>query len=186
MPCFSFLQGFSGCEAFESVKENVKATLKRRLSFVSTCLPINDTQMVDDTTFIPANLHQSLLQAGKQARGVRPGQHCQYRRQNGDLVLYLAAEPEVEGEIREVGDYVQVFGLKERQDLNNLEGQVEGWDKKERRYQVILENGTRLGLKSKNLKDCDEITSPFEAWEQFHKELKRAAEKEMQALKELK
>lgn len=188
MPCFSFLQGFAGCEAFESVKENLKTTLKRRLSFVSTCLPINDTQMVDDSTSIPTNLHQSLLQAGKQARGLRPGQHRQYRLPNGDLVLYLPPPEEVEGKIREVGDMVQVFGLQERTDLNNLEGQVEGYDKKERRYQVILEDGTRLGLKSKNLKDCDEITSPFEAWDQFHKGLKRAAEEEMkkQALKELK
>ena len=112
-------------------------------------------------------------------------------------MLYLAEEPpkacnedpEVpEGEIREVGAFVEAFGLQKRSDLNHLEGRVEGWDKKAQRYQVILEDGTRIGLRSKNLKDCDVITSPFEAWDQFHRELKRAAEREMkkQALKELK
>ena len=94
MPCFS---------AFEKVKESVKDSLKRRLncasllsrpSWISTCLPLDErpvSQMVDDTTQIPDDLYQSLLQAGRQAKSTTSGQHRTHLQPNGRLVLRLTS-----------------------------------------------------------------------------------------------
>ena len=99
MPCFSCLPG--GHETLEKVKDSIKETVKRhlncvsqlsRLSWISTCFPGDDgplLQMVDDTTEIPSDLHQSLLCAAKQVKSSKSGQHLPYRQQNGDLVLRL-------------------------------------------------------------------------------------------------
>ena len=52
MPCFSCLPG--GRETLEKVKDSIKETVKRRLSCISTCFPVDGpkSQMVDDTTLL--------------------------------------------------------------------------------------------------------------------------------------
>ena len=202
MPCFSFLRP-GGCEAFEKVKESVKDSLKRRLncasllsrpSWISTCLPLEErsvSQAVDDTTQIPSDLHQSLLCAARQVKSSKSGQHLPYRQQNGHVVLRLTEIARREraqelkfaslGEERQIGSWVKLADL-DKASLNNLHGYISGWDEGQQRLKVILEDGTRIALKEKNLKDPDQVASPFEAMDQFHKTCKKRAEEELKKL----
>ena len=206
MPCFSCLPG--GHETLEKVKDSIKETVKRHLncvsqlsslSWISTCFPGEDgpvLQMVDDTTEIPGDLHQSLLCAAKQVKSSKSGQHLPYRQQNGDLVLRLTEIARREraqelkfaslGEERQIGSLVKLGDLEKGQDLNNLQGYISGWDENRKRFGVILEDGTAIALQEKNLKDPDQVSSPFEALDQFHETCKRRAEKELKKLKMLK
>ena len=196
MPCFS---------AFEKVKESVKDSLKRRLncasllsrpSWISTCLPLDErpvSRMVDDTTQIPDDLYQSLLHAGRQAKSTTSGQHRTHLQPNGRLVLRLTSMTKAQeaqnlkfaslGEERQIGSFVKLDHLEKRPELNNLQGYISGWDESQQRFTVILEDGTRIALKEKNLKDPDKIESPFEAMDQFHKTCKKRAEEELKKLK---
>ena len=196
MPCFS---------AFEKVKESVKDSLKRRLncasllsrpSWISTCLPLDErpvSQMVDDTTQIPDDLYQSLLHAGRQAKSTTSGQHRTHLQPNGRLVLRLTSMTKAQesqnlkfaslGEERQIGSFVKLDHLEKRTELNNLQGYISGWDESQQRFTVILEDGTRIALQEKNLKDPDKIESPFEAMDQFHKTCKKKAEEELKKLK---
>ena len=196
MPCFSCLPG--GRETLDKMKDSIKQTVKRRLSCISTCFPGDGpkSQMVDDTTQIPSDLHQSLLCAAQQAKSSKSGQHLPYRRQNGNLVLHLteiarrARAQELKfaslGEERQIGSLVKLDHLENRKELNNLQGYISGLDESMQRFTVILEDGTRLALQEKNLKDPDQVSSPFEALDQFHKTCKRRAEEELTKLKMLK
>ena len=74
------------------------------------------------------------------------------------------------------------LGDMDTANLNNLQGYISGWDESQQRLKVILEDGTRIALKEKNLKDPDQVTSPFEAMDQFHKTCKKRAEAELKKL----
>ena len=196
MPCFSCLPG--GRETLEKVKDSIKETVKRRLSCISTCFPGDGpkSQTVDDTTQIPCDLHQSLLCAAQQAKSSKSGQHLPCRRQNGSLVLRLteiarrARAQELKfaslGEGRQIGSLVKLCGLENEPKLNNSQGYIAGWDEKRLRFCVILEDGAAIALQDKNLKDPDQVSSPFEALDQFHKTCKLRAEEELKKLKMLK
>ena len=149
------------------------------------------SQAVDDTTQIPSELHQSLLCAARQVKSSKSGQHLPYRQQNGHFVLRLTEIARREraqelkfaslGKERQIGSWVKLCEL-ENANLNNLHGYISGWDEGQQRLKVILEDGTRIALKEKNLKDPDQVASPFEAMDQFHKTCKKRAEEELKKL----
>jgi len=149
--------------------------------------------MVDDTTQIPDDLYQSLLHAGRQAKSTTSGQHRTHLQPNGRLVLRLTSMTKAQesqnlkfaslGEERQIGSFVKLDHLEKSTELNNLQGYISGWDESRQRFTVILEDGTRIALQEKNLKDPDKIESPFEAMDQFHKTCKKRAEEELKKLK---
>ena len=124
------------------------------------------------------------LHADKQAKSRTSGQHRTHLQANGLLVLRLTSMTKAQelkfaslGEERQIGSWVKLADL-DKASLNNLHGYISGWDEGQQRLKVILEDGTRIALKEKNLKDPDQVASPFEAMDQFtrhaRKELKKS------------
>ena len=128
------------------------------------------------------------LHAGKQAKSRTSGQHRTHLQANGLLVLRLTSMTKAQelkfaslGEERQIGSWVKLADL-DKANLNNFHGYISGWDEGQQRLKVILEDGTRIALKEKNLKDPDQVASPFEAMDQFHKTCKKRAEEELKKL----